>query len=232
MPEAIDVLLIDDEPDIRAVTRLVLERNDGWRVRTASSGSVGLQEARAQRPDVILLDLMMPDMDGREVLNLLRADTFTCDVPVILLTAKAGVDAGNVITKPFDPATLHDRISGIIRSGVAGADSANDRPDHSAYQALQDLWHQRRPVTLARIDLVESQLRQMSNMPCCTHRDDACRELHALAGLLGTFGLLSASRSASEIESMLSGEQALTALDGHYVARLLDGVRQAVLSKA
>ena len=83
------VLFIDDEQDIRKLVRLRLER-EGYRVLTAESGPVGLKMSRAERPDVILLDIVMPQMDGHEVLRQLRADLLTKDIPVIMLTALGG----------------------------------------------------------------------------------------------------------------------------------------------
>ncbi|MGB0562818.1 MAG: response regulator [Spirulinaceae cyanobacterium] len=109
------ILIIDDEADIRAVAQLSLEINQGWEVATAASGQEGLLAAQAQVPDVILLDVMMPDMDGPSTWKQLQANPKTQSVPVIFLTAKVqaaeqrryaelGVKA--VLMKPFDPVKL------------------------------------------------------------------------------------------------------------------------------
>ena len=82
------VLVIDDEEDIREVARLSLELVGQYQVLTASSGRDGLDSARSHRPDAILLDVMMPDMDGPAALAELRADPSTRDIPVLFLTAK------------------------------------------------------------------------------------------------------------------------------------------------
>lgn len=111
--------MIDDEDDIREVAQMSLEALGGWRVSTADCGATGLVRAAAERPDVILLDVMMPDMDGPATFQRLRADPVTAGIPVVLLTAKVrsvdrqvftalGVDA--VLSKPFDPVTLSDEI--------------------------------------------------------------------------------------------------------------------------
>ncbi|TVQ64840.1 MAG: response regulator [Spirulina sp. DLM2.Bin59] len=113
------ILIIDDEADIRAVAQLSLEINQDWQVLTAASGVAGLQLARDQRPDAILLDVMMPDLDGPATWALLQKDPHTQAIPVIFLTAKVqaaeqrryaelGVKA--VLTKPFDPVRLGDLI--------------------------------------------------------------------------------------------------------------------------
>jgi two-component system OmpR family response regulator len=109
------VLLIDDEPDIRRVARLGLTRVGGMEVIEASSGAEGLVKAREERPDAVLLDVMMPGLDGPSTLARLREDPATAGMPVVFLTAKAiaaevdrlkALGAAGVLTKPFDPMTL------------------------------------------------------------------------------------------------------------------------------
>ncbi|WP_204104225.1 MULTISPECIES: response regulator [Spirulina sp. CCY15215] len=113
------ILIVDDEADIRAVAQLSLEINTEWEVLTASSGAEGLKVALKERPDAILLDVMMPDLDGPTTWAKLRENPITQAIPVIFLTAKVqaaeqrryaqlGVKA--VLTKPFDPVQLGDRI--------------------------------------------------------------------------------------------------------------------------
>jgi len=80
------ILFIDDEQDIRKLIRFILERQ-GYRVLTAENGAVGLAMSTTEHPDVILLDLMMPTMNGHEVLRRLKANPVTQDIPVIVLTA-------------------------------------------------------------------------------------------------------------------------------------------------
>lgn len=114
------VLIVDDEDDIREVAQIALEVTDGWIVLQAPSGAEGIALAQAERPDAILLDLMMPDLDGTEVLSRLKSDERTSGIPVILLTANvraAQCDCGGaagVILKPFDPLRLAAEISTIV----------------------------------------------------------------------------------------------------------------------
>jgi CheY-like chemotaxis protein len=119
------ILIIDDEQDIREATQICLEVSGDWEVFTAASGKEGLTKASAQQPDAILLDVMMPDMDGITTLEELQANPETQDIPVILLTAKAQpaerrhftqLKVAAVITKPYDPFTLSDQV---IRALVA-----------------------------------------------------------------------------------------------------------------
>jgi CheY-like chemotaxis protein len=117
------ILIIDDEEDIREVAALSLETVAGWDVMMASSGAQGLARAIEYQPDAILLDVMMPGMDGPSTFRELRKNPATARIPVLLLTAKVqasdqrrfadlGVDA--VLFKPFDPMTLSTQIASVL----------------------------------------------------------------------------------------------------------------------
>jgi CheY-like chemotaxis protein len=117
------VLMIDDEIDIQTVARIGLTMVSGWQVLTASSGEEGIAQAKQHRPDAILLDVMMPDMDGFATLSALKADPDTQAIPIVFLTAKAKaidrkkfyeIGAQGVINKPFDPTTLASQIAGFL----------------------------------------------------------------------------------------------------------------------
>lgn len=117
------ILIIDDEPDIRESTQLCLEIARDWEVLTAGSSAEGLEKAAIEQPDVVLLDVMMPDMDGLATFERLQANPATHNIPVILLTAKAQASdrrqfkqfaIAAVITKPYDPLTLADQIDAIL----------------------------------------------------------------------------------------------------------------------
>jgi len=113
------VLVIDDEPVTVKVTTLILERN-GYEVITAQDGQEGLDMAQRHGPDLILLDIMMPGLDGWEVLSRLRQMSEVMDIPVILFSAKdypngkelaRQYGAVDYIRKPFTPASLRDVLS-------------------------------------------------------------------------------------------------------------------------
>lgn len=117
------ILIIDDEDDIREVAALSLEAVAGWDVAVASSGAQGLARAAEYNPDAILLDVMMPGMDGPTTFRALRKNPATAGIPVLLLTAKVqgndqrrfadlGVEA--ILFKPFDPMTLSSQIAGVL----------------------------------------------------------------------------------------------------------------------
>ncbi len=117
------ILIVDDEDDIREVAQMSLELVGGWNVLTASSGAEALEIAAREQPDAILLDVMMPEMDGPTTFRRLRASPPTAGIPVILLTAKVqGTDrrgfedlgVAGVIPKPFDPMSLSSRVAEVL----------------------------------------------------------------------------------------------------------------------
>ena len=117
------VLLIDDEEDVREIARLSLGRVGGMDVIDASNGREGIERAAAEKPDFILLDMMMPGMDGLATLAALRANPETASIRVVFLTAKAlpseverlrQLGAVGVITKPFDPMNLANEVRRIL----------------------------------------------------------------------------------------------------------------------
>ena len=123
------ILVVDDDPNVVELVRLYLER-DGHEVLTANDGVTGLEMAREEQPDLIVLDLMMPRMDGMEVCRTLRAES---SVPVIMLTAMveednrlAGLDLGadDYVTKPFSPRELAARVRAVLRRTARDRDDA------------------------------------------------------------------------------------------------------------
>lgn len=114
------ILIIDDEDNVREVTSMSLEVMGGWQTLTASSGAEGIDIAKREKPDAILLDVMMPGMDGPTTFRALQQDDATRAIPVLLLTAKvqaadrarfADLGVAGVISKPFDPAVLPTDVS-------------------------------------------------------------------------------------------------------------------------
>jgi len=117
------IMMVDDEPHIRRIGELSLRGVGKWEVVLAGSGREAIELAQREQPDVILLDVMMPGMDGPATLAGLRDTDGTAAIPVIFLTAKAQrheveryrmLGAAGVLTKPFDPMTLPDEVRAII----------------------------------------------------------------------------------------------------------------------
>nr|WP_211210901.1 response regulator transcription factor [Sporichthya polymorpha] len=125
------VLVVDDEPSLTDLLSMAL-RYEGWEIRTAGDGATAMKAAREFRPDAVVLDVMLPDVDGLELLRRLRADT--PDIPVLFLTARdavedriAGLTAGgdDYVTKPFSLEEVVARLRGLIRRTRA-ADARNE----------------------------------------------------------------------------------------------------------
>ncbi len=117
------ILVIDDEEPIQKVVRLSLKMEANWQIICASSGQEGLHLAETRQPDAILLDVMMPEVDGISTFESLHSNLQTKNIPVILLTAKTGtaekrlfqkIGVTGVITKPFDPLSLASQIAKLI----------------------------------------------------------------------------------------------------------------------
>ncbi len=133
------LLVIDDDRDIREVAKTSLELVGGFTVLVADSGLRGVAVAQEARPDAIILDLMMPDLDGQQTLAQLKLVPETACIPVIMLTAKVqankqellGKGAAGVLVKPFDPMQLSNQVCEILGWGVTGkgtgeSDTAED----------------------------------------------------------------------------------------------------------
>jgi CheY-like chemotaxis protein len=117
------VLVVDDDDMVREITQLTLETVAGWRVRSASGGEQALALLREEKPDAVLLDVMMPGMDGPATFRAMQQDPALRDVPVVLLTAKLqvgaaqpwdGLDIAGIIAKPFDPMSLSDEVAALV----------------------------------------------------------------------------------------------------------------------
>jgi two-component system, OmpR family, response regulator len=117
------ILYVDDEPDIRVVAVMCLQLNENFEVRECASGSDAIKEAREWQPDVVLLDVMMPEMDGPMTRAALREDPATTNIPVIFVTARTQpsevellleLDVTGVIAKPFDPMSLAEKVTTLM----------------------------------------------------------------------------------------------------------------------
>jgi two-component system alkaline phosphatase synthesis response regulator PhoP len=121
MPKTI--LVVDDEDNLREVTKMSLEVMGGYQTLAAASGPEAIEIAEREHPDAILLDVMMPGLDGPSTFRALQQNERTRDIPVVLLTAKVQAadrarfnDLGvvGVVAKPFDPAVLHETLAALL----------------------------------------------------------------------------------------------------------------------
>jgi two-component system, OmpR family, response regulator len=120
----VKILIVDDEEDIRKIARLALGKVGSMDVVEAASGTEGVRKALEETPDAVLLDVMMPGLDGPSTLAALRSNPATASLPVVFLTAKAmpgeverlkDLGARGVLTKPFDPMTLAAELRAILK---------------------------------------------------------------------------------------------------------------------
>jgi len=120
------ILVVDDDPVIQKLLAVNFEM-EGYRVVTAGDGEEALEQVAIEHPDAVVLDVMMPKIDGVEVVRRMRADADAAAIPVLLLSARAqakdiaeGLDAGAdaYMTKPFDPVDLLERVASLIDRGV------------------------------------------------------------------------------------------------------------------
>jgi DNA-binding response OmpR family regulator len=117
------ILVVDDDPATLKLVGVILDQ-EGYDVVPARSGEEGLERARLQHPDLILLDVMMPGLDGYEVVQRLRTDPATARVPILMLTAKSDLEdqitgfevgADDYLTKPFRRHELTERVASVLR---------------------------------------------------------------------------------------------------------------------
>ena len=222
------ILLVDDERDTRTVARLALRQLGGFTVIEAASGREALEMAARERPDAVVLDVMMPGMDGPQVLAALRSDPATARLPVIFLTAKAMPDevarlrslgAAAILTKPFDPEALAVAVRDTLVQRGAGppvrldADDAAGAPpsdfvDPAALGRLRgleaesggDLMAELIDVFAANTPVVLARLRALAGAVGGADIKEAERLAHALKSSAATLGATGYAATARTIE--------------------------------
>jgi CheY-like chemotaxis protein len=205
---AVRVLHVDDEPDIREIVEMSLGLDPDLTVRACSSGGDALAAAAAWSPDLILLDVMMPVMDGPTTLTHLRQSPRTADIPVVFMTARAqprelahfiSLGAEGVIAKPFDPMTLAAAVrnyAGGLAAGIAAR----------RVSFLERAREQAKALAKERDGLADP-----ATAPAALDRIGAIA--HSIAGGSGIFGLVAMSREAAELETAVNAQ-----LDGGHAA--------------
>ncbi len=117
------ILVVDDEEAIQVIVKASLEVTTDWNVLAVSSATEGMTMIQAEQPDAILLDVMMPELDGISLFHMLKAQALTKNIPVIFLTAKTrkeeqleieALGGAGIVVKPFKPATLADHIRALL----------------------------------------------------------------------------------------------------------------------
>jgi CheY-like chemotaxis protein len=214
----IHILHVDDEPDIREVVELSLGLDPGFTVRSRGSGKEALAVAAEWQPDFILLDVMMPVMDGPATLAELRKDARTADIPVIFMTARAqarevdrfrSLGAVGVIPKPFDPMTL----AASVRSYV--------QPAHDPLDDLRAGFLQRVKRDATALSEDRLLLKDGNRLPGTLDRIK--RIAHGLSGAGGIYGFAEISDAAAALEDAVIAELADSG-PGNETDAALDGL--------
>jgi len=226
-PGPLTVLLVEDEPDIRLVTRLALQCTGAFVVVEADSGAAALSKAATLRPDVVLLDVMMPEMDGPAVLRALGSDPATSDIPIVFLTAKATTEdlarlgalgAAGIITKPFDATTIAADLRATLERRTATPSAARgpgpsltSAVNQDALRMLDGLVGEHgRDIRLDLYDLFAERtpavLKQLQSMPTGGVEDanEMARQAHSLKSAAATLGLDGIAALCAQIEGHAS----------------------------
>ena len=202
------ILLVDDDEDIRRIGELSLERVGGFEVEICACGEEALQRAPQFQPDLVLLDVMMPEMGGVAVYEALSDLDEVADVPVIFVTAKAQTQevarylvlgAIGVIKKPFDPMMLADEIRAIWARRIEGGDGKTDEQEQ-LYEMVVD-YGEKLKRRLESFDRLLARLSQPSPREAMKEARDLA---HKLAGSGAMFGMPEVSETCSELEGRLS----------------------------
>jgi CheY-like chemotaxis protein/HPt (histidine-containing phosphotransfer) domain-containing protein len=213
------ILYVDDEPDIREVVEASLGLDPDFTVRSCASGDAGIGVAADWQPNMILLDVMMPAMDGPTTLTHLRENPRTSDIPVIFMTARAQareielfrtLGADGVIVKPFDPMTL----AASVRSYLPSAASIEVLRKAFVRRELRKSFVCRAKMDAAALIPYSSALEERLNSSLVLHRIKDIA--HSLAGSGGVFGFHLLSSEAASLEdaavARMNGDGALAAV--------------------
>lgn len=201
--------MVDDEPDIRTIGVLALETVGGFCVKQCESGADALESIAAFKPDLILLDVMMPGLDGRATLQRLRELPEGKDLPVIFFTAKTHADeiaalkrlgAVAVMSKPFDPMTLATDIKHVWEDATQGVPAAVD-PVAAKMEELKASFRER---AIESMHALSDALKLLEADKSSDKVKETLRDIrgiaHKLAGRGGTFGFPEISEVGSQLE--------------------------------
>ena len=219
------VLLVDDDPDVRKVAALSLARLRPWRVIEAGSAKDGLALAERERPDLVLLDVSMPGMDGLSLFRAIRGLEGMNETPVIFVTAHAmpthttrlaTLGASGVITKPFVAKNLPAQIEAILAGSPSPtapkAPPSGDESSAAEGEVLRALAAARAGFVVelpGKLDALDATLARLrATVTDADALEEARARAHKLAGSAGTHGLVEVSAAARRIEDILLGLRA------------------------
>jgi two-component system OmpR family response regulator len=196
------VLYVDDEADIRHIAQIALELNGTIKVETAGSGEQALENARKHRPDLVLLDVMMPGIDGPTTLKWMRTDSALARIPVVFITAKAlphevaglgELGAVGVIAKPFDPMELENQVQAIWnglgeRNGHAEKSDPPEAIEEEVKALCEAFLARTRTEAVTMRDLVARSI--TGDRPALSQLEKMTHRIHGTGAVFG-FGAIS-----------------------------------------
>jgi CheY-like chemotaxis protein len=200
------ILIVDDEADIRKVVERSLARDPTFAIRCCASGEAALAEAADWLPHLILLDVMMPRMDGPTTLARLRADPATAEIPVVFLTARArseelehvaALHADGAIAKPFEPAALREAVRGHLGAAARVAERDAARFDTPTAEEVER-FRQRLRADAATLKDMQAALR--TDARTFKAREEFRTVVHKLAGASGLYGFDQVSVVAAALD--------------------------------
>jgi two-component system, OmpR family, response regulator len=229
MPAAADlrVVVVEDDADVRDLVRIALDAEGGFAVEECARSRDAVATVESSRPDLVVLDVMMPEVDGMTVARMLRQGDATRDVPLVFLTAclrpgdidgYVALGARDVIGKPFDPRKLGARLRAAATAGVDEDEAATSRAGmERGYRSELD----------DRVRDIERTLSQVKALDAVLAREAALLA-HRLAGSAAVFGMSEVSAAARALEDAL-GRFLIEDADAFRVtlARHVDGLRRS-----
>jgi len=238
------ILSVEDEPDIQAIIKMCLEAHGGFEVMSCGSGPEALSAAEKFNPDLFLLDVMMPGMDGPATLAELQRNPVLADVPAVFLTAKVGprdvagyfaLGAKEVIAKPFDPAVFPGRLQ-VILEGVNEASMLNSHQGEAEIEdELAALKEEFFSVMVERIEEIDAHLSKIGGGEWDGEIAGKVHFLaHKLAGSAGSFGYEKVSETARALEhafdDWIEGRRSYNASAGGEALRLFAALKASRLT--
>lgn len=226
------ILYVEDEPDIRTITTIALQNVGKFNIKAFSNGEEALEHVLEFSPELVLLDVMMPGMDGLSIFHALHSTPSTSKIPVVFMTAKImaeemsnyrKIGTAGIISKPFDPMALHERITGIWEGYQTQLRFNEDKPERlteSYASRLESLSLEIPRLVTLMVNSVDPQLIM-----------DKIYELaHSYAGSGGVFGFPAISEAADKVEAAaLVWKQSQGVKDTEIVKELLLQLRDSCI---
>ena len=210
MGTSFHVVVIEDDPDLRKLIQSTLQFTAGWEVATAADGPAGIAAVRSRRPDAVVVDLMLPGMDGYAVCRALKADPATAAIPLVLLTARKGIDeaeargagAAGVIFKPFTADDLAKRIATLCAPPKAPVTGGPARQPTDHEREVAAVRREFIDGLTARVAALRAALERLSREPTRDAAQAFHVPAHALKGTAASFGADELVPPATELAAL------------------------------